>query len=131
MSNSSDRWIGLRVAHEAAMVEDLQQTLRMDREVVRKHNGLPASEGEEMHVGDSIHNHYAVASPPTVATVAKGVGTLGKLAIAAGLLASGAGVGALVPLALGALKPDPPAVVDTDTDTDTPWELRLLPTEEP
>ena len=128
MSSLSDRWASLRTAHEALMVDDAQQLLRLDREVIRKHHGLPATtEDEVIHVGDI---YQTTSQSPKVATVAKGVGTLGKLAIAAGLLGSGAGIGAAIPLALEFLKPDPVAVVDTDTDTDTQFELRLLPTED-
>lgn len=130
MSTLRERWAGVRLAHEAAMLEDAQQTLKTAREVVRKHSDLPAAtEDEVIHVGDIYQTTTTTAPGAKVATVAtKGLGTFGKLAAAAALVASGAGVGALVPLAIDAMRPDPAAVVDTDTDTQ--FELRLLPTEE-
>lgn len=55
------------------------------------------------------------------------IGTLGKVLLAGGLMATGGGLVAGVPLLLDALKPNAPAAAPSgvDTDTDTTYQLRL------
>ena len=80
-------------------------------------------EPDESDVADSIrinspdyHDHYPEPS--------KGIGTLAKLAIGAGLLGTGIGTGVGIPLIIDALssKASPPASVETNTNT-IDWKL--------
>lgn len=82
--------MGLRLGHEAVMMQDAQAVLADARELQRQHhakNGLMSSKPEEMgdiHIGDK----HEYRSP--------GMSGIAKAVIGAGLLASGVGVGALV-----------------------------------
>lgn len=69
---------------------------------------IPEGEAMGVSIGNETHNHYQAGS--------KGLGPLGKLIVAASLLAGSAGVGVLINELLST---DPPAAVDTDTDTAT------------
>ena len=53
----------------------------------------------------------------------KGLGTLAKLAIGAGLIGTGAGVGAGIPLVLDALKPQPGETRTIEKVIDRDWKL--------
>tara|TARA_R110002095_G_scaffold215335_1_gene209193 strand:+ start:33991 stop:34290 length:300 start_codon:yes stop_codon:yes gene_type:complete len=79
-------------------------------------------EGEDMHIGDdnSVIHQYMPAQRSTV-------GALAKLAIGAGLLATGVGVPVGGWLIADALKkqPKPVTPVDSTIDTDTQYEIGL------
>ncbi len=82
-------------------------------------------EGEEMHIGDdnSVIHQYLPATTGSTA------GTLAKLAVGAGLLATGFGVpigGYLIADALKD-KPAPVTPADPTVDTDTQYEIGLDP----
>jgi hypothetical protein len=112
----------LEEAKKAVMVDDLRRLVRDDREAVRRYRektvfgqDTPSSTEEppvgNLVVAETIHfEERATPRPP------KGLGIVGKLLVAASLLAGGAGAGVLVN---ELLSPDPPAAVDTDTDTTT------------
>lgn len=114
----------LRLAHEAMMLADAQAVLKADRAGVNAHNkemlgaecGAPS--GDDMiHIGNVTYTQQQPAPQPA----STGMSTLGKVATGAALLLGGAGVGAAIPLAIDALRPEPaveaPEFVDTDTDT--------------
>jgi hypothetical protein len=114
-------WARMRLGHEGMMLEKIQRQNRIVEHLAAqtrdgKFTGGPVPsvpEGEDMGVsiGNETHNHYAGAP--------KSLGSLGKLVVAASLLAGGGGVGALVSQLLPSNPPlPPPAVVDTDTITD-------------
>jgi|GEM_PF-1747972 len=125
-------WWGVKVAERA---ENLRQAARrfdnvdslvmstreklLGKEVVD--NNRP--EGEEMHIGDysSVTHQYL---PPTNSTT----GTLAKLAIGAGLLASGIGLPVGGYLIAEALKetPIPKDEIVLPADRDTLFNLELM-----
>lgn len=95
----TERWIGIRMAEEAAQVADLVDAANINREVVRAHHRefLDKFDDEgsvgNIHIGDVVQ-----PSPdPPVAEVArkKGKGLL-LAAAAAACLATGGGAGALL-----------------------------------
>lgn len=93
------------------------RTREAENEYVRTRvfGAKPSSESEDdmattVVFGDMIHQQ---PSPPPEKP---GMGTLGKLGVAAALVASGVGAGAAVPLVIDALKPAP-AINTTTTDT--------------
>jgi hypothetical protein len=132
----------LKLAQEAKDLEDARKVLATDREVVRAHHRRTLGESfrEEsddegmIHIGDR-HEHVHV-SETHAPDGRRGLlsGALGKLALTAGLVASGAGAGAGAALLLDAFRsaptphPTPVAVPDHD-DQDTHFELRLGPPE--
>ena len=68
-------------------------------------------------IGNESHHYYA---PPRKAS------GLAKVGLAAAMLGTGAGLGAAVPLLLGALADRPPQRVETPwVDHDTQYEARL------
>lgn len=78
-------------------------------------------EAEEMHIGDDnrVINQHMPASRNTA-------GTLAKLAIGAGLLATGVGVPIGGWLIADALKDKPAPTTPTGTDNDTLFDLELV-----
>lgn len=92
----TERWIGIRMAEEAAQVADLVDAANINREVARAHHRefLDKFDDEgsvgNIHIGD-------VVQPPTEQPVArkKGKGLL-LAAAAAACLATGGGAGALL-----------------------------------
>lgn len=115
------QWVGLRMAHEAVMVEDAQALLKQNREQVAAHyrnNGLETTPEEPsvIHVGN-VTNHLAPAAAPA-AQPSSGLGALAKLGIGAALLGSGAAV----PLAVNSLWPDDKPAAEAPFDP-SKWEL--------
>ena len=116
-------WMQTRLGHEGMMLEKIRRQNRIVEQLAAqtrdgKFSGgaVPSvPEGEDMGVsiGNEVHHHYASEQPAR--TPAKLPGVLGKLAVAASILAGGAGAGVL---ATQLWPTDPPAVVDTDTVTD-------------
>jgi hypothetical protein len=114
-------WMNTRLGHEGMMLDKILRQNRIVEQLAAqtrngKFSGGPTPsvpEGEDMGVsiGNEIHHHYgskpqATVKPPSV---------LGKLLVAASLLAGGAGAGVL---ASQLLPGDVPAAVDTDTISD-------------
>jgi hypothetical protein len=135
----------LKLAQEAKDLDDARNVLATDREVVRAHHRRTLGEsfrqkGDDdsmIHIGDR-HDHVHVEETHTNGRRGLLAGPLGKLAVAAGLIASGAGAGAGGLLLLEALQAgpaqnsrwDPPVGMHPDqTDQDTRFELRLGPPE--
>lgn len=142
-----EKWGKLRVANQARNMLNNQRIsnnchkqdtayrelgvdmLRWENERAGVKPGAAASKEEDMEVRfdspQTITNnhHYPPAAP------AKGLGTLAKLAVAGGLIATGAGAGAAIPFIVSAWKDrNPPAVQPApSTDTDTTGELMLWP----
>ena len=87
--------------------------------------------GEDMMVLGDVHQTITHEAPSnsSAPSMVKKLGTLAKLALGAGLIATGAGVGAGLPLILSALKPTAPASQQqsVDTDSDTTTDIRLWP----
>lgn len=79
----------------------------------------PTNEEEEMGNSFRINSpEYHLAPPP--APPKKGLGTIGKLALGAGLLATGAGIGFGIPLLIDALSTE--TITETTTETETTIE---------
>jgi hypothetical protein len=110
-------WMQTRLAHEGMMLNKIlrqnrivEQLAAQTREGKFSGGQTPSDlEGEDMGVsiGNETHNHYEGGPRP--------IGLLGKLIVAASLLAGGAGAGVLISELLSA---DLPPAVDTDTATD-------------
>ena len=78
-----------------------------------------------MHIGDdnSVIHQYLQPQQQQGSTA----GTLAKMALGAGLLATGIGVPAGGYLIWDALKNQPAPATMTDTDTNTEYEVELVP----
>jgi hypothetical protein len=124
----------MRRWYEAKLAERLLQAGQMakDRALLRRgarkmQDGVlgapegPEEEDMQIRVGDEVHYHQGQQKAAPSSVRAK-MGTLAKLGIAAALFASGAGIGAAVPLVLDALTQAPAA---TATDHDTQYEARF------
>ncbi len=111
-------WARMRLAHEGMMLEKIQRQNRIVEQLAAqtrdgKFTGgpvpsVPEDENMGVSVGNETHNHYGGGET-------KSLGSLGKLIVAASLLAGGAGAGVVVNQLLPSA---PPAAVDTDTVTD-------------
>ena len=120
----------LKLAQDAKDLEDSRKLLATDRETVRAHqrrahgehfreNGQDDGEGM-IHIGDQ-HQYYRMQEPKSQNT-----GTLLKLALAGGLLATGAGSGIGAALLVDALRSRAEATIAPErADRDTQYELRL------
>lgn len=120
----------LKLAQDAKDLEDSRALLATDRESVRAHqrrthgeyfreNGQDDGEGM-IHIGDQ-HQYYRLPERK-----AQNTGTLLKLALAGGLLATGAGSGIGAALLVDALRPKAGAATPAErADRDTQYELRL------
>jgi predicted O-methyltransferase YrrM len=85
---------------------------------------MGAADEDMINVGDT-HIHH----PPTPASAPRSsLGTLARLAVGAGLLATGVGTGVGGLLIADALKNWKPAAM-VDTDTDTTLDIELVPNE--
>jgi len=122
----AQQWAGVRMAHEAMMLDDADKLLKQNREQIAAHYkamGLETQPEEPsvIHVGNVTNNHaapVAAAPPPAAQPATSGLGTLAKFGVGAALLGSGAAV----PLAINALWPeDKPAVVSTFDPSK--WEI--------
>jgi len=125
---------GLKLATQAQTIQSLGRNLLsedqwVDRTKAAAHKSIygeefptMSTEDEEMHVGDdnSTRNIYYPAQPQ-----GSTAGTLAKLALGAGLLASGVGVPIGGYIIAEALKNQPVPAIDTDTDTQ--YEIGLEP----
>ena len=118
---------GLDLAHKAMMIQDARAVLAMDRKQTRELNLLAATgeaeideEDDDMPgdiiIGDQYHTTPAATSK---------LSPLLKLAVAGALLASGAGVGAAVPIVLDLLADKPAQEVREVQDSDTKYEFDL------
>ncbi|HUG91377.1 MAG TPA: hypothetical protein VML55_11115 [Planctomycetaceae bacterium] len=134
----------LKLAQEAKDLDDARKVLATDREVVRAHHRRTLGEqfrqeGDDdgmIHIGDRHEHVHVTETHPANGRTGLLSGPLAKLALAAGLAASGAGAGAGAVLLLDALRPSarqtPSPVVDQPaSDRDTHFELRLGPPEAP
>lgn len=116
LSEEAKQMAGVRVAHEAMMLEDATQVLRAGRELDAAYNrelgfNLEPEKDVAVRVGNDYvtHNYPAPPAPVAAPVAAKGLSTLAKVGVSAALLGSGAAV----PLAVNALWPgDKPAVVE-------------------
>lgn len=120
----AEQWIGLRMAHEAVMVDDAQAVLKAAREQTTAHYkemGLDAQPEDTgmVHVGPVTNNYTAQAAPTPAPAAAKGLSTLAKTGIAAALLGSGAGI----PLAISALWPDKSKPAVEQVFDPSKWEI--------
>lgn len=100
----AQQWARTRLAHEAVMLQDAAETLKLDRARTQAHQreflGPAWSDpqgGEVIHIGDSYQAlpAQAAASPLPVAQPVQPSsigGTLAKLGIGAALVATGAGL---------------------------------------
>jgi hypothetical protein len=96
-------WARTRLAHEAVMLQDAQQTLALDRARTSAHqreflgSAFVEPAADMIHIGDVhqvVPQTVAVPAMPATPPVAqqKGLGTLSKAAIGAALIATGAGI---------------------------------------
>lgn len=134
-----EKWGKLRIANNALNMLNLQRTQnnchkhdsawrKMGMDMLNWRNKMmgvepsaATSKEEDMEVRfdspQTVTNHYHPKP---------GLGTIAKLALGAGLIASGAGIGIGLPLILSALKPKPPVVQpQQDQDSDTATELNF------
>ena len=130
---------------EAMMLEDLGQTLKLSRDLVRSHYKarceaeVPDEEEMPIHVGDITQNFQMPTAPPaappivppppppsTTPTVASKLPSMTKVVttVAALIIGSGA-VGATVPWLLGAYDSPPVQEVTIPPDSDTHYKLRI------
>lgn len=125
LNEEAKQWAGIRIAHEAMMLEDATQVLKAGRELDAAYNRelgfkLEPEKDVAVRVGNDYVTHNYPAPPAGVVApaAAKGLSTLAKTGIAAALLGSGAGI----PLAINALWPDekPAAVAGFDPSK---WEI--------
>lgn len=127
-------WAYLRMAHEALMVKRVRDNQKKADRLANfaatgnasdliPAEGEQADDGDEMNIGNEIHNHYQGAPPaePTTNQTTQqpgGIGTLASMALGAALLAGTGGVGYAI---YDTLKPTTPIqqpdFVDTDSDT--------------
>lgn len=121
----TERWVGLRMAHEATMLEDAKELLRQQRSRVDLHqrkllelpSTSPANEPEDaVHIGDVIHQAVPVAAK--AAAVATGNAWL--VPVLSALAAGGIGTGAAAWLTRPNGSPPPAAAAKPE-----PVELRV------
>lgn len=124
------QWVGIRLAHEAAMLDDANKLLKAQRELAAAHarktmgDALqPEQEADMIHVGDQVTN---VHNPPQLPSAAKaGLSKLATAGLMALALATGAGASAgamaLLPLLF---KPSSPAVSEPAKQQPTEWRIR-------
>lgn len=120
----------LRLAHEAAMVDDAAQLLRLHRQATEAHERQTHGEhyesrdDEVIHIGDVNHP----VERDSHAGKKRGPGRVALAALVTAAMAAG-GLAGAAPFVLGLfnrLHRDPPATsTATDTDTDSVLELRL------
>lgn len=113
--SQSTLWEKLQQGRAAMHLQDLTSVLKTDRAVVKQHHantldGFQPPEDEMIQLGDNnVENHYHV--PPDQPTAKPStLGTLAKLAIGAGLIATGAGAGVGGLMIANALTSKPAAV---------------------
>ena len=100
------------------MTRQNRHAMAMAQAQLREHLGKNWEQPEDVAINWN--------SPTTVNQSAPGMGTLAKLAVAAGLLGGGIGLGSAMPWLTGKLSAESAApVVDPATDTDTQYRLRL------
>lgn len=97
MTKLTEQWAKTRLAHQAMMLSDAQQTLSINRENLKAHhemtNGSPPNPKEDMiHIGDVIQNL------PKAEAVKPGLSKLAIAAMVAAGLATGGGAGLLLPM---------------------------------
>lgn len=146
--NLAEMYYGIRVGHEASGLDQMRQDARMARNLATRTQELclgksdsepsaPSDEDMGVSVGNRITNYYGTpqpqqtspppatseATPPNVAPVVAGAGSLLKTALISAALIALPSVGVAIPWLAGAFDhPEPAAVVvDTDTDTQTSW----------
>lgn len=85
------------------------RTREAENEYVRTRvfGAKPSSESEDDMATTVVFGDMVQQSPQSPQLPPSGLGTFGKLGVAAALVASGVGAGAAIPLAIDALKPDP------------------------
>lgn len=120
----AEQWMGLRMAHEAVMVEDAQAVLKASREMNAAHYKAMGLETQPedtgmVHVGPVTNNYTAQAAPQPAPAPTKALSTLAKTGIAAALLGSGAAV----PLAVNALWPDDSKPAIEQVFDPSKWEI--------
>ena len=124
------KWFGLKIAHDALMMNDAQKLLDIERQAVARHHaanyptvpgGTVEPPGDDViHVGDTIEHHHHHAPTPA------GLSKLATAALVAGALLGGGGLGAVL---VGALMPRGPAVQPTAPTATTEaapqeWEVK-------
>jgi hypothetical protein len=134
-SQSSDRerqwysnYLNLHLAHDAVMLDDADKSLAQSRATTAAHARrtagddveLPAEDENSMvHIGNQTTNHI---QPPAV------MGTIAKLALAAGMAAIGAGLPAAAWLAKDFLRPAaaPAAPAAPSIDTNSVFDFDIV-----
>ena len=98
------------LAHDTICMDDAAEILQMNRDKLRIDMGLPREMAHKsIQLGDTVHNHYVQTSTPR-----NGLGTIGKVALGAGLLATGAGAGIGGALLASALMKAPGVVKEVE-----------------
>jgi hypothetical protein len=100
------------------MMQQNRHAMSMAEANLRKQLGENWEQPEDVGIQ---WNSPTIVNPPR-----SGMGTVAKLAVAAGLLGGGIGLGSAMPWLTGKLSAESAApVVDPATDTDTQYRLRL------
>lgn len=102
-------------------LEGREQDRKLMLQVARK--ALDIDEDVNVNAPKTI-NHYHAPEP-------KGLGTLGRLAVGAGLLATGAGIPVGASFIADAIKNIKPPAPVTGPDVDRDWGIRILPDDKP
>ncbi len=117
---------GVELSHQRNVANQMKSQARYNEALRRAVNAesVPGVDveadgvGDVMNIDSPVHNHYGDSN-------SKRIGTLAKLGLFAGLVASGAGIGSAVTLVIDALR-QKPVVESPDTDTDTIMILELV-----
>lgn len=129
------RWLNGRCLHDLTSLNSINKGNALTRRLVKK--------GQDGTIGrlteDDLDDDMLVGGDINISTTnqsgrpSSGLGTVGKVALALGLVASGAGIGALVPIVLNAVGQKAVDFMDQDTDTQYNVETytggELLPVE--
>lgn len=136
------QYLQLKMGFEGMMLDKIMKQNAIARDVaIRTANGTigqmqsgEGAEGDDMgiRIGDEINHHYH--SEPQPPAVNHSIGTLGKVAIAAGLVGAGAVPGAVAAYML--TRPEPPHIQPAEPqlpafDSDTRYGLGVSSTPGP
>jgi hypothetical protein len=136
-----DRWLGLKMADEAVGLADSQAVLKAHREATQATLRAQAEQVRTMFGGDNKGSQSGDADSDMIhigdltqtithqAPKASKLGALGKLAIGAGLLATGAGAGIGIPLLLSGAKDMATQAPTINVQDGIEYQFDLVPAE--
>ena len=139
--NLTRKVMGLRMAHDATMLEDFRGLLTQQRQQLAEHHrqmiGTPPTEAKTMpededgiHVGDKVEHHYHAPPEPAKTSALPGFMTgptgskVGK-ALGIGLPVAGAGAGLLYLGSILGGQGHPPATHPAASPQGYEWKIRV------